>query len=114
MVFFNALQNRFPSSNDTYAVNIAPPFIGVVVDDADYFSFLAVFRYVAQNHLPRRSGADQHDPVFVPLSVFGEKRKIDPVRKTNSKHQNKLDQCTDHIIGNRHADIKHKCCRYMH
>ena len=60
-VFFNADKDILPAAHDGHALQIAVPFVGVVIDDALHIQigFLGADD-VPQDHLSGRTGADEH------------------------------------------------------
>ena len=112
MKFLDSFEDGVAAADNRNAINIALPFVGIVVDDA--YNLLSDFRRlvdIAQNHTPCRAAADQHDAAgrdaILRCIVFAQEQ-YKSVRKAYTDDKNKLQQGAEHIVGDWHP--AKQCC----
>ena len=106
MILLDVFEDGVPPAYDAYAIDIAIPLIGIVVDDTDDLAVRGIVVHVPQNHLSGSAGTDEHDPVAVlsPASVGEEKN--DSVGESDPQYEDTLKHGSDHIIRDRHAAVE--------
>ena len=111
-VSLDRFHDRVAASDDRDSVNKTSPLVGAVVDDTDdLLPDLLRFLDVPQDHVPRVTGSDQHDPVpgclagiFVPVGH----QQYEPVGEPHSYDQDELQDRAEEVVGHRHAAVHHR------
>ena len=106
LVLIGILQNGIPAADNRDVMNIAAPFVGIVVNDADnLFRRIGGTGNIAEDHLPGVAGADEHDIVAGPDSVGTQLAQIkkQAVGKPDGRNENILEARADDVVGDGHT-----------
>lgn len=96
-------QDLVPAADDWDTVQVAVPFVLVVVDDADDLILdLVCPGHIPQDHLAGATRADQHDP-FPFHGFVAPFEDLDESEAEAYHHQEEpLEECAEDVIGDRH------------
>ena len=93
-----------------HAVDVPAPLVGVVVDEAaDVVLDRRDAADIAQDHLPRRAGADDHHVrrvLVLPVAAPVAQQRAQTVEYARPQDRQELQHRTDEIVGERHPDAK--------
>ena len=106
LVLFDILQDGIPAAHNRDIMDIAAPFVGIVVNDADdLFAGIGGVGNIAEDHLPGVAGTDEHDVVAASDSVGTELAQIEKqaVGKPDGRYKNILEARADDVIRDGHA-----------
>ena len=112
MIFLGVQEDIVASAHYRHIFNISSYLIGVIVDKTADLHLIGIGLYnVPQDHLPRRSGADDHNMLsgfaiaghFNPIPL----QKHKTVGKPHRRQQNKLQHRAEKIVGERHTMKQH-------
>ena len=105
LILLYAFQNVIPASHNRDTVDITAPFVGIIVNKTTYLvTDLSRPAHIPRDHLPGIAGSDDHHiSARLGVLVLTSKEQDKTVGKANPYHKNKLHDCADYIIGNRHA-----------
>ena len=117
-------QNAVPAAYDRHAIDVAPPLVGLIVDEAHYFVIdLSRSADVTGDCLTCIAGAYDHDPsVSLRVGLLVAEQQNKAIRKADRGHKDELQRRSHYIIGNRHAaeekrdkqDVEHRCYYSRH
>ena len=101
--------DAFPAAFDRNAVDVAVPFVRIVVDKAaDLFAHLGRSLDVPQDHLSRSARAHQHDVLLLLHAgvIAPAQQQDEPVCEADAQSGGKLHQNAKDVVGYRHALYK--------
>ena len=105
VIFFNVGHDIVPAAHDGHSVDIPPPFVRIIVYDADDFVIdLCGRAQVAQQQLAGGACTDHHDSVcsLILGASHGANDHEQAVRKPRQDDEHELEQRAPEVVGQRH------------
>ena len=122
--FLDIYQNAVPAAYNRHTVDVAPPLIGLIIDEAhDSVVDFSRSTNVTRDRLSCIAGAYDHDPsVSLRVGLLVAEQQNKAIRKADRGHKDELQRRSHYIIGNRHAaeekrnkqDVEHRCYYSRH